>query len=270
MQRFESKVALVTGSTQGVGAAVAHRFAREGAAAIAVTGRNADRGAAIVADLGELGTESVFLPADLADPAACARLIDAVDERWGRLDVLVNAAGLTARGSIVDTSVELFDQMFAVNVRAPLLLMQGAIRIMRREGVGGTIVNVGSVASHGSVPILLPYAASKAALATLTKNVAYSVAWDRIRVNCLNPGWMDTPGEDAIQRSAHGATDGWLEEAEARLPFGQLIKLDEVASAIAFLASAESGIMTGAVVDYDQSIEGAGPQPVPRPEETPR
>ena len=270
MRRFEGKVALVTGSTQGVGAAVARRFAEEGASGIAVTGRNADRGAAVVAELRAVGADAVFVPADLADATACTDLVAAVDERFGRLDVLVNAAGLTARGSIVDTNVDLFDRMFAVNVRAPFLLMQGAIRIMRREGIAGTIVNVGSVASAGSVPFLTPYAASKAALAALSKNVAYSVAWDRIRVNCLNPGWMDTPGEDAIQRSAHGATDGWLEEAEARLPFGQLIKLDEVSRAIAFLASDESGIMTGSVVHYDQSVPGAGPSPIPRAGETPR
>jgi len=270
MRRFEGKVALVTGSTQGVGAAVAHRFATEGATGVVVTGRNSQRGAAVASQLRDAGADALFVSADLGDAAACIALVEAVDARYGRLDVLVNAAGLTTRGTIVDTSVELWDRMFAVNVRAPFLLMQAAIAIMRRERIAGTIVSVGSVAAHGGVPILTAYAASKAALAALTRNVAYSVAWDRIRVNCLNPGWMDTPGEDAIQRSAHGAADGWLEEAEARQPFGQLIKLDEVAAAIAFLASAESGVMTGAVVDYDQSITGAGPQPVPRPDETPR
>jgi NAD(P)-dependent dehydrogenase (short-subunit alcohol dehydrogenase family) len=270
MRRFEGKIALVTGSTQGVGAAVARRFAEGGAAGILVTGRDADRGASVAAALRDLGADTTFVPADLADAAACGDLVAAADDRFGRIDILVNAAGLTARGSIVDTTVDLFDRMFAVNVRAPFLLMQGAIRIMRREGIAGTIVNVGSVTASGGVPFLAPYAASKAALAVLTKNIAYSVAWDRIRVNCLSPGWMDTPGEDAIQRAAHGAGDGWQEDAEAQLPFGQLITLDEVSRAIAFLASSESGIMTGAVVHYDQSIPGAGPSAVPRPEMTPR
>lgn len=270
MRRFEGKIALVTGSTQGVGAAVARRFAEEGASGIAVTGRDVERGAAVAAELEDLGADAVFVPADLADAEACTQLIAAVDEHFGRLDILVNAAGLTTRGSIVDTTPDLFDRMFAVNVRAPFLLMQGAIRIMRRERSAGTIVNVGSVVASGGVPFLTPYSASKAALAALTKNVAYSVAWDRVRVNCLNPGWMNTPGEDVIQRSAHGATDGWPEEAAGRLPFGQLIELDEVSRAIAFLASDESGIMTGAVVHYDQSVPGAGPSPVPRAEETPR
>jgi NAD(P)-dependent dehydrogenase (short-subunit alcohol dehydrogenase family) len=140
---------------------------------------------------------------------------------------------------------------------------------MRREGKGGAIVSVGSMASYGSVPFLTPYAVSKGALVTLTKNVAYAVAWDRIRVNCLNPGWMDTPGEDAIQRRFHTDGQDWLEEAEARQPFGQLIKPDEIAAVVAFLASDDAGVMTGSSVDYDQSIMGGGAQPIPSPEETP-
>lgn len=270
MGRFENQVALVTGSTQGIGEAVAQQFATEGASGIVVCGRNRERGAGVAAALADLGADAVFVPVELGDADSCKALLAATDERFGRIDVLVNAAGLTLRGTIVDTTVDLWDTMFAVNVRAPFLLMQGAIAIMRREKIAGAIVNVGSVAAHGSVPFLTPYAASKAALATLTKNVAYSVAWDRIRVNCLNPGWMDTPGEDEIQRRFHSGGTEWLEDAEARQPFGRLIKPDEVATAVAFLASADAGVMTGSIVDYDQSVMGAGPQPVPDREETPR
>jgi NAD(P)-dependent dehydrogenase (short-subunit alcohol dehydrogenase family) len=99
----------------------------------------------------------------------------------------------------------------------------------------------------------------------LTKNVAYSVMRTHIRVNALNIGWMDTPREDAIQRRYHAAADDWLAKAEARQPFGRLLKPEEVARAIAFLASDDSGMMTGAVVDLDQSVAGCGPQPVPPP-----
>lgn len=268
--RFAGKIALVTGGTQGIGEAAARRFAAEGAAGIVVSGRNPERGAAVVEALTALGTEAVFVPTELADPAQCRALIAAADQRFARLDVLVNAAALTDRGNIVDTTVELWDRLMAVNLRAPFLLMQGAIALMRREHIAGTIVSVGSVSAYGSVPMLLPYAISKAGLITLTRNVAYSVMWDRIRVNLLNPGWMDTPGEHDIQRRYHDRDDGWLAEAEAIQPFGRLIKPDELAAAIAFLASEESGLMTGAVVDFDQSVQGAGPQPVPPPEITPR
>ena len=269
MTRFDGKVALITGSTQGVGEAVARRIAAEGAAGIVISGRNSDRGVSVARDLAVGGTPAVFVATELGDAESCKALIAATDDEFGRIDVLVNAAALTLRGSIVDTSVELWDTMMNVNLRAPFLLMQGAIAVMRREGNGGTIVNVGSVASHGGAPILMPYSVSKAALATMTKNVAYSVAWDGIRVNCINPGWMDTPAEDMIQRRFHTDGQDWLADAEAGMPSGQLIKTDEIAAAIAFLASAESGVMTGSVVDYDQSVVGAGNAPIPTREETP-
>jgi NAD(P)-dependent dehydrogenase (short-subunit alcohol dehydrogenase family) len=159
----------------------------------------------------------------------------------------------------------LFDRMMAMNCRAPFFLMQGAIKLMEREGTAGSIVNISSVSSYGSVPMLTVYAASKAALNILTKNVAYSVMRHRIRVNALNLGWMDTPGEDAIQRRYHSGGKDWLADAEARQPFGRLLKPGEVARAIAFLASDESGMMTGAIVDFDQSVAGGGAQPVPPP-----
>ncbi len=269
MGRFDGKVALVTGSTQGVGEAVARRLAAEGAAGIVICGRNRERGEAVAADLTGGPTKAIFIPVELGDPDSCRALVATADAAFGRIDILINSAALTLRGTIVDTSVELWDQMFDVNVRAPFLLMQGVIAVMRREGTGGTIVNIGSNASHGGPPILLPYSVSKAALATMTKNIAYSVAWDGIRVNCINPGWMDTPGEDVIQRRFHSDGQDWLEDAERGMPSGQLIKTDEVAAAIAFLAADESGVMNGAVVDYDQAIIGAGNAPIPRREDRP-
>lgn len=262
--RFAGKVALVTGSTSGLGEAIARRLVAEGAAGIGVTGRDRGRGQAVADSLAE-ATRVAFMPADLEHAQEVASLVEATDERFGRLDVLVNAAGLSTRGSIDDTTPELFDRLMAVNVRAPLLLMQGAIRIMRREGIPGTIVNIGSVASHGSMPFLTPYATTKGALTTLTKNVAYSVVWDRIRCNILNIGWMDTPTEDAIQRRFHSDGEDWLEDAEARMPFGRLLKPDEVARAVAFLASDDSGMMTGAAVEFNQAVLGGGAPPIPSP-----
>ena len=207
----------------------------------------------------------VFESADLAKVDDCFRVIEAADRAFGTLHVLVNVAALTERGSVWDTTPELFDRMMATNARAPFLLIQGAVKVMEREKVSGSIVNISSVSSYGSVPMLTAYAASKAALNILTKNIAYSVMRHRIRVNTLSLGWMDTPGEDMIQRRYHGGDDNWLKEAEAKQPFGRLLKPDEVARAIAFLASDESGMMTGAIVDFDQSVAGAGQQPVPPP-----
>lgn len=268
--RFEGKVALVTGSTQGIGEAANDLFVAEGAAGVVVTGRSVERGEAVCARYLEAGTDALFVAADLTNAEACRHLISAADDHFGRIDILVNSAALTYRGTIVDTSVELWDQLMAVNVRAPFLLMQGAIAVMRREGIPGSIVNIGSVAAHGGPPFLLPYSVSKGALAPMVRNIAYSVMRDRIRVNLLQPGWMDTPGEDGIQRRFHDADDDWLERAETGQPFGRLIKPDELARAIAFLASDDSGLMTGAVIDFDQSVLGAGTQATPTVAETPR
>jgi NAD(P)-dependent dehydrogenase (short-subunit alcohol dehydrogenase family) len=141
-------------------------------------------------------------------------------------------------------------------LRAPFFLIQGAAAIMQREKIEGAIVNIQSMSAHGGQPFLTPYSVSKGALATLTKNAAFSLMPWRIRVNGLNLGWMDTPGEDTIMRKFHGAKEGWREKAAAEQPFGRLIDPAEAARAIAFLASQESGMLTGANIDFDQSVLG--------------
>ena len=261
------KVAVITGSTQGLGEVTARLFADRGAAGIVVNGRDRARGEAVVAALEAAGTKAVFAAADMVDVDACRGVIHTAEETFGRLDILVNGAATTDRGSIWDTTHELFDAMMAINVRAPFFLMQEAIKLMERKNIAGSIVNISSVASHSSMPFLCPYAASKGALNVLTKSVAYQVMRSHIRVNALLLGQMDTPGEDTIQRKYHGAGDGWLEAAEAAMPFGRILKTDEVARAIAYLASEESGMMTGALIDFDQSVIGAGPQPLAPPKE---
>jgi len=155
--------------------------------------------------------------------------------------------------------------MFAVNVRAPFYLMQESILIMRREKIEGRIVNIGSMSALAGQPFIAAYCASKGALATLTRNTAYALLHNRIRVNALNIGWMSSEGEDRIQREFHGASDSWLSQAAAAQPNGRLVDPQEVARAVAFLCSAESGLMTGSVIEYDQSVWG-GYDGAPRPE----
>src|SRR5690606_13353681 len=147
-----------------------------------------------------------------------------------------------------------FDRIMAVNVRAPFFLMQDAVRVMLHAGIEGTIVNILSMAGHGGQSFLTAYSASKTALGTITRNAAFALLPNRIRVNGLNIGWMDTPGEHAIQKRAHNAPESWLEEAEAARPFGRLLKPEEVAGTVAFLLSTESGLMTGSIVDMDQTV----------------
>lgn len=263
---FAGKVAVVTGGTQGLGEAIARLLAERGAAGIVVTGRDRGRGEAVAGALGGQGARSLFVPAELGDLDQVRTVMARCDQAFGRVDVLVNAAALTDRGNILSTTPELFERMFAVNVRAPFFLMQDAVRIMLREGIEGAIVNILSMSSHGGQSFLTPYSASKAALGTLTKSIAFSLLRHRIRVNGLNIGWMDTPGEHGIQQRAHDAPPDWLAKAEASRPFGRLLKPQEVARAVAFLCSAESGLVTGSLVDFDQTVHGCWDEP-PVPKE---
>jgi NAD(P)-dependent dehydrogenase (short-subunit alcohol dehydrogenase family) len=264
--QLNGKIAVVTGGTQGLGATIARLFADRGAAGIVICGRSRDRGEARAREIHEAaGVKVVFVSADLGKVEDCRAVIARADAEFGHLDALVNAAAITDRGTILDTSPELFDVMFAVNVRGPFFLMQEAIKLMRRDKVEGTIVNICSMSAKAGQPFITAYCASKGALATLTQNVAYSVLRNRIRVNGLNIGWMASEGEDRIQREYHGAADGWLAKAAAAQPFGRLIDPQEVARAVAYLSCEESGLMTGSMINYDQSIWGAydsSPHPV--------
>ena len=183
--------------------------------------------------------------------------VAATIERHGRIDCLVNAAGLTARGTMLDTTPELFDQHIAVNLRAPFFLMQAAIADMKRRGEPGTIVNVISIDSHGGQSFLAPYVAAKAGLAGLTKNAAHAHRWDRIRINGLNMGWSATDGENShpADRPTAPARTG-RQQAGARLPMGKLGQVDEIADFVVFLLSDRSGVVTGSVIDWDQNVIG--------------
>jgi len=257
------KVLLVSGGTQGLGAAVARAGTREGATVV-ISGRNAERGEKVVAELESIGGTASFVQADVSDVAAAQASVAVTVERYGQIDGLVNAAGLTTRGSMLDTTPELFDQHIAVNLRAPFFLMQAAITDMKRRGEPGTIVNVISIDSHGGQSFLAPYVAAKAGLAGLTKNAAHAHRWDRIRINGLNMGWSATDGEDQTQRRAQqdgdlrtqGAAGDGQVAAGANLPMGKLGQPDEIADFITFLLSDRSGVVTGSVIDWDQTVIG--------------
>lgn len=252
---LEGKVVIVTGGTQGLGEGIARHLAEVGAAAIVLCGRNQERGRRVAADLEDAGTQSLYVAADLEREEDCRRVVRSCDEQFGRVDGLVNAAGITTRGTLEDTSVELWDQIFRVNARAPFILMQEAVRVMKREKISGSIVNIISMSAHGGQPFITAYCASKGALATLTKNAAHALRFDHIRVNGLNIGWTYTTNEHAVQ-IAMGKPENWLELAEPQLPFKRLLRPRDVAGITAYLLSDESEMMTGSLIDFDQHVIG--------------
>lgn len=253
---LQDKVVLVVGGTQGLGAAIARACVREGAAVV-VTGRRRELGEALVGELVAEGGPAAYVEGDLGDPAAATAMVEATIERFGRIDCLVNSAGLTTRGTLLDTTPELFDAHVAVNLRGPFFTMKAAVEDMRRRQAPGTIVNILTMSSLGGQPYLAPYVASKAGLAGLTKNAAHAHRFDRIRINGLNIGWTQTDGEDEIQRRFHGAGDDWIGQANAALPMGKLGQPDEIADAVVFLLSDRSGVVTGSIINWDQNVPGA-------------
>jgi len=265
MNRIDGKVALITGGTQGLGAAIARLFAEAGAAGIVIVGRGAEKGAKVASEI----TEAFDVPvemviADLASIDDVQKIVPATDKRFGRLDILINAAGLTDRGNLLNTTPELFDAMFAVNTRAPFFLMQDAAKLMIRDGIEGAIVNIGSTSERAGQPFIAPYCASKGALATLTRNSGFALMRNRIRVNQLDIGWMNSDHERKLQAAESGDPD-YIDREAAKMPFGRLLEPEEVARAVLWMASHDSGMMTGTVIQFDQSVWGAYDGQAPAP-----
>lgn len=247
--------ALVIGGTQGLGEAIAAQLIAEGCTRLMIAGRDADKGQATADRLG-----AGYLPVDLSDTGATVALIEAAAAALGRIDALAIAGASTDRGSILDTTPELWDRMQTINLRSPFFALQRFAQLAVAAGRPASAVNILSMVVHCGQSFLAPYSASKAGLANVTKNAAQALRRHRIRVNAINCGWMDTPGEDAVQRRYHGAGDDWLEKAEAAQPMGTLVKPADVARLAALMLGPGSGVMTGALVDFDQNVAGAYPE----------
>jgi NAD(P)-dependent dehydrogenase (short-subunit alcohol dehydrogenase family) len=256
MPTLTDRVAVVTGSTSGIGRGIALHFARLGAVVV-VHGTNTAHGDAVVAGIREDGGRALFIAADLSDADDCQGIIRTAAREFGRVDILVNNAGDVSRGTVETVPLALWDRILAVNLRAPFILMQAVIPHMRARG-GGSIVNIGSVNAYIGEPKLCPYSVSKGGLMTLTKNAAAFLNQYRIRVNQLNVGWTLTEGEHRV-KLLEGKGEGWLEDAVRTRPFGRLLEPQDIAYAAAYFASDESACITGSVMDMEQYPVGAPP-----------
>ena len=248
-----TRCAIVTGGAQGIGLAAAERLAREGVGRICLVDVQRDRLADATTSVERFGVEVRTLAIDLSNAEDLVREIDALVADMGAIDILVNAAGSTARGGISDTTPEAYDHLYAINLRAPFFMMQRVIPAMKS---GGVIVNICSMLAYGGPPFLLGYSSTKAALVALTKGVANTVKRDGIRVFGINLGWTWTPSEQVVQTKVHGLPKNWSDTVGAKQPFGRLLMPDDPANLIAFLVSNDASMMTGAVIDLDQFVAG--------------
>ncbi|KAJ02602.1 oxidoreductase [Sulfitobacter mediterraneus] len=247
------KTAIITGAAQGVGEAIAERLATEGVTRMLLIDRNGAAMTDLAARLKGRGVVADVLTLDLADIDGLMRDLPAALDGIGPVDILANTAGSTLRGGLADTTPEIFDLLFAINVRAPFFLMQLVAPKMRE---GGVMINVTSMLAYGGPPFLMTYSATKAALVAMTKSAANTLKRDRVRVLGINLGWTWTPGEQEIQTKVHGLPDNWRETVGASQPFGRLLMPEDPAALVAFLASKDACMMTGAIIDLDQFVAG--------------
>jgi NAD(P)-dependent dehydrogenase (short-subunit alcohol dehydrogenase family) len=257
MSRLQDKAIIVTGSTTGIGRALAERFVREGARVL-VHGRNRAEGEAVLAGL---GGQAALHCADLADPEAPARLVQAALDAFGRIDGLVNNAAYIVRSTLESTNAAFFDSVMAVNVRAPLLLIQAAMPELRRRQ--GAVLNIGSINALSGEPALLDYSISKGALQTLSRNLANGHAESGVRINHFNVGWVLTPNEDALQRRLGQPADWSTRIPRHFAPSGRLIAPEEIAAAAVYWLGDESRPINGSVVELEQfSLIGRNPSKI--------
>ena len=248
--RMKDKVAVITGASVGIGHSTATLFAREGAKV--VVNSQSDRGVAVVNEINTAGGSALFVQGDVTQPEIAQQIVDTTVEHFGRLDVLVNNAGIVTPGTVDSTSVEEWDRMMAVNVRGVFLLSKAAVIQMLQQG-GGVIVHNASIAGVKGLKDRAGYCASKGAGVALTKAMAIDYVDKNIRVNCVNPGTTLTPSlQDRI--NAFEDPVAAKEMFISRQPMGRLGESDEIAAGILYLASDESSFVTGAILNIDGGL----------------
>ena len=253
-RNIAAKRAVVTGAAQGVGLAVAERLIDDGLRELILVDINREQLATAVNAL-QSRAEDLDLRevvTDLIDIESSQQEVLAILGE-DRIDVLVNAAGITSRGGLNDITLETFDRLMAINVRAPLFLSQALSPRIKR---GGTIVNITSMLAYGGPPFLLGYAASKSALVTLTKGIANTLKGHGVRAFGINLGWTLTPAEQEVQTRVHNMSTDWAEILGKAQPFGRLLMPEDPAGLISFLISEDASMMTGAIIDLDQYVAG--------------
>jgi NAD(P)-dependent dehydrogenase (short-subunit alcohol dehydrogenase family) len=245
--RLKDKVILVTGSTTGIGEAMVRLFAREGAK-VMIHGRRADAAQSLAADI---GGNAAFVIGSLEDAQVPVRIVAETVARFGRIDGLVNNAAVITHCAIEDADPETFDRTLAVNLRAPLLLIQSALPHFRKQR-RGRVLNVGSINAYCGERILLIYCISKGGMTTMTRNLADALGTEGIQINQLNVGWTLTPNEYAL-KIKDGLPPDWPSKLPPSVaPSGRIHSPEEVAMAAIYFLSDEAALINGSILDVEQ------------------
>jgi NAD(P)-dependent dehydrogenase (short-subunit alcohol dehydrogenase family) len=244
---LENQVILVTGSTTGIGRAIARRCVAEGAR-VMIHGRRERAAQTLNQELGEVAGHVV---ADLEEADSPQRIMDAVVDRFGRIDGLVNNAALTTRSNLDTVDATTFDRILTVNLKAPLFLIQAAMPHFRAQG-RGVVLNIGSINALGGERNLLPYSVSKGGLMTMTRNLADAHAHEQVRINQLNVGWTLTEGEQQTKQEDGLPPDWETQLPERYAPSGRIFRPEEIAAHAVFWLSDEAGPVSGSVYEIEQ------------------
>ena len=244
--KLQDKVAIVTGAATGIGQAIAIRFANEGAKVVVDYVGNPDSANQTVEQIKALGSKAIAIAADVSNPEQVAALLDGTIKEFGRLDIVVNNAGIETKAPFVDYPLDHLQKILAVNLVGPFVVSQAAARQMIKQGNGGRIINISSIHEDLPMPTNAAYCASKGGLRMLTRTICVELAKDRITVNNIGPGAVFTPIDADIQANPE------LEKAlMAEIPLNRWGKPEEIAGLAVYLASDEASYITGSTFFID-------------------